>query len=230
MNNLILETKGLGKSYHSVSTGSVDVLKNVDFQLIEGKISYVLGRSGVGKSTLLHLLGGLDKPSAGDVLFQGKSLLGLNDTELSEFRNKEVGFVFQFYHLLPELTLLENVTMPLMIAKNGGSKKEAKEKAAKLIKRVGLDHRVKHLPSQMSGGEQQRAAIARALVNEPQVVLCDEPTGNLDEENAKIVYDLIDSLNQDDGVTFCVVTHEQSFVQGKPNVYSLTGSGLSLQA
>ncbi len=218
MSEMILETEKLYKIYDGKSADRVDVIQGIDFKVLRGGIYYILGHSGAGKSTLLHILGGLDRPTRGDVIFDGRSLASMSEAELAAFRSREVGFVFQFYYMLPELTLLENVTLPALISKNPDGKK----KAAELLDQVGLSHRLRHRPSQLSGGEQQRAAIARALVNDPQIVLCDEPTGNLDEANAKNIYDLIESLNREKGQTFCIVTHEESFVKGKPNVYRLT--------
>ncbi len=226
MSELVLETNKLHKVYDGSSATTVEVFKGINFRLARGEVYYILGHSGVGKSTFLHLLGGLDTPTSGDVLFDGKSLSSMNESQLAHFRNKNIGFVFQFYHLLPELTLLENVMLPLMIS----NESNAEEKAIEWIERVGLKERIQHLPSQLSGGEQQRTTIARALVHSPQVVLCDEPTGNLDETNAKIVYDLIESLNQEEGVTFCIVTHEESFVKSKPNVYRLTSGNLQKES
>lgn len=228
MSEIILETENLEKSYEGDGAGRVDVLRGVNFRLTRGQIHYILGHSGTGKSTLLHLLGGLDRPTKGDVVFGGRSLASMNDTKLSQFRNSEVGFVFQFYHLLPELTLLENVALPALIRNR--KNREGQARALELVEQVGLKDRLKHRPSQLSGGEQQRAAIARALVNRPQLVLCDEPTGNLDEMNAGRVYDLVQTLNREEGQTFCIVTHEESFVRGRPNVYRLSGGHLTKES
>lgn len=226
MSDMILETENLHKIYEGHSAGRVEVLRGVNFKVLRGGMYYILGHSGTGKSTLLHLMGGLDRPTSGDVIFNGRSFDSMNESELASFRNQEVGFIFQFYYLLPELNLLENVMLPAMIAKNPNGK----QKALDLLDHVGLSKRLKHRPSQLSGGEQQRAAIARALINDPQVVMCDEPTGNLDEENAKIVYDLIESLNREKNQTFCIVTHEESFVKGRPNVYRLTQGHLNKES
>jgi len=226
MSEIILETEKLQKKYESKKLGSVEVLKGIDFQLHRQSVCYILGHSGVGKSTLLHLMGGLDRPSSGDVIFDGRSLGSMSDRELAHFRNREVGFVFQFYHLLPELTLLENVVLPSLIARKSNGEKKALE----LIDRVGLSDRIHHLPSQLSGGEQQRAAVARALINNPKIVFCDEPTGNLDEGNSRVIYDLITSLSQQNGLTFCIVTHEESYVKGKDNVYRLTNGCINSES
>ena len=195
--------------------GKLQILRGVALELEEGHLTFVLGRSGAGKSTLLHILGGLDRPTRGTVEFKGQDLCVLDEESLAEYRNKRVGFVFQFYHLLPELTVRENVELPCLI-----SGKRRSKRAEELLKRVELWDRRDHLPSQLSGGEQQRAAIARALVNEPELVFCDEPTGNLDEETAESVHRLIFGLNRD-GQTFCIVTHEESFAMKSDRVYRL---------
>lgn len=226
MSEMILETERLSKIYEDHASERVEVLRGVDLRILRKEIYFILGHSGTGKSTLLHLLGGLDRPTKGDVIFDGKSLASMNESELAAFRNRKVGFVFQFYHMLPELSLLENVLLPALIARNPKGRKQATE----LLDRVGLSHRLKHRPSQLSGGEQQRAAIARALVNEPEIVLCDEPTGNLDEENAENVYNLIETMNREKGQTFCIVTHEESFVKQKPNVYRLSQGHLTKES
>jgi lipoprotein-releasing system ATP-binding protein len=165
-----------------------------------------MGVSGSGKSTLMHLLGGLDKPTSGEVILNGVNLNSVNSTKLAQLRNKSLGFIYQSHHLLGEFTVLENVAMPLLIA--GLSVKEAKIRAADLLKRVGLAPRIEHKPSELSGGERQRAAIARALINKPNVILADEPTGNLDSKTADSVYQLMLELNQELAISFLVVTHD----------------------
>lgn len=202
----MLKAIGLQK-YFNGPRGKLEVLKNVNLELKEGEIAFILGRSGAGKSTLLHLLGGLDEPSGGKVEFDGKEIDFRNERFLADYRNRKIGFVFQFFHLLPELTVKENVQIPSVIAGRSRSKQ-----AEALLKRVGLWERRDHLPSELSGGEQQRTAIARALVNEPRLVFCDEPTGNLDEQTAESVYQLILDLNRE-GHTFCIVTHEEGMVR-----------------
>ena len=187
--------------------GKLRILRGVDLEIEKGDMVFVIGRSGAGKSTLLHLMGGLDHPTQGAIEFEGGDLSVLDEESLAEYRNKRIGFVFQFYHLLPELTVKENVELPSFIARNRRSKR-----ADELLKRVGLWERRDHLPNELSGGEQQRAAIARSLINEPELVFCDEPTGNLDEETAESIHQLIFKLNED-GQTFCIVTHEEDFAQ-----------------
>lgn len=205
----MLKTNDLQKDFKSPD-GKLQVLKGINLQINRGESVFILGRSGAGKSTLLHLLGGLDRPTQGTIEFEGKNISRMNERELTQFRNKKIGFVFQFYHLLPELTVEENILLPSLI-----SRQKRKEKASELIAKVGLSERRKHLPSELSGGEQQRVAIARALINEPDIVFCDEPTGNLDDETAQTVQKLIFDLNRE-GHTFCIVTHEEDFArQGK---------------
>lgn len=195
--------------------GELQILRGVTLELEEGNISFVVGRSGAGKSTLLHILGGLDQPTKGRVEFRGQGLDILDEESLAEYRNKRIGFVFQFYHLLPELTVKENVILPSLIA---GKRRFGR--ADELLKRVGLWERRDHLPNELSGGERQRAAIARALINEPELVFCDEPTGNLDDETAESIHQLIFELNRE-GETFCIVTHEEDFAQKSNRVFRL---------
>ena len=202
----MLKTTNLQKEYEG-PRGKLHILRGLDLELNQGDMMFIIGRSGAGKSTLLHLLGGLDRPTEGKIEFKEEDLSLLNEESLEEYRNKRVGFVFQFYHLLPELTVRENVELPSLIA----GKRRAK-RSEDLLKRVCLWERRDHLQSELSGGEQQRAAIARALINEPELIFCDEPTGNLDDETAESIHGLISELNRD-GQTFCVVTHEESFAQ-----------------
>ncbi|MBC8944572.1 MULTISPECIES: lipoprotein-releasing ABC transporter ATP-binding protein LolD [Xenorhabdus] len=184
---------------------STEVLKNVTFSMQQGEMMAIVGSSGSGKSTLLHLLGGLDSPTAGEVLFKGKSLNKMSASGRAQLRNSEIGFIYQFHHLLPDFNALENVAMPLLI---GGKKRQAQQKALEMLASVGLENRAHHRPSELSGGERQRVAIARALVNEPSLVLADEPTGNLDQRNADSIFELLKELNQRQGTAFLVVTHD----------------------
>jgi len=183
----------------------VEVLKGLDLTFSQGEKAAIVGASGVGKTTLLHVLGTLDRPTAGKVLYEGKDIYTLNEKDLAFFRNREIGFVFQFHHLLPEFNALENTMMPCLI--QGLSKKEAAFRAEAILTLVGLKERLSHKPGELSGGEQQRVAVARALVLEPKVLLADEPTGNLDTKTGDSVFDLLQELNHIKGVTLIVVTH-----------------------
>ena len=183
----------------------MDVLRGIDLTFDQGETVAIVGVSGVGKTTLLHILGTLDRPTTGKVLYRGKDVFALNEKELALFRNREIGFVFQFHHLLPEFNALENTMMPCLI--QGISKKEAASRAENILSLVGLKERLSHKPGELSGGEQQRVAVARALVLEPKVLLADEPTGNLDTKTGESVFHLLQELNQVKGVTLIVVTH-----------------------
>lgn len=203
----ILEARKVRKSFHQGSR-EVVVLRGVDLELQKGRSLAIIGVSGAGKSTLLHILGGLDKPDDGEVRVEGESLWGMSSTRRSLLRNESMGFVYQFHHLLPEFTALENVAMPLLI--RGDSASMAKNKSADLLKRVGLGERLDHKPGELSGGERQRAAVARALVGRPRVILCDEPTGNLDEATSDQVYGQMLELNQELGTGILLVTHDRN--------------------
>jgi len=200
----LIQVQQLFKSYGN-GAKRVEVLKGVDLTFSRGEKAAIVGASGVGKTTLLHILGTLDRPSAGKVLYEGKNIYTLNEKDLAFFRNREIGFVFQLHHLLPEFNALENTMMPCLI--QGIPKKEATTQAEAILTLVGLKERLSHKPGELSGGEQQRVAVARALVLEPKVLLADEPTGNLDTKTGESVFDLLQELNQIKGVTLIVVTH-----------------------
>lgn len=191
--------------------GRVEALKGIDLDISDGEMLAIIGVSGSGKSTLLHILGTLDQPSAGEVHYGDINVFKQNDSELASFRNREIGFVFQFHYLLPEFTALENVMMPCLI--NGLSTARAREMSLDVLKRVGLEHRVEHRPGELSGGEQQRVAIARAVVLKPKVILADEPTGNLDLDTGASIVDLFLMLNKEYGITSVLVTHNQEITR-----------------
>ena len=211
----ILEAFDVRKNYET-KAGPLPVLKGVHFNLEPGEMSFLIGRSGSGKSTLMHILGCLDMPSSGKVLFEGEDITSMNEKSRDRLRNQRLGFVFQSYHLLPELTLYENVILPSLIA----GKKDT-QWIQEVLRRVKLLSRKHHYPSELSGGEQQRAAIARALINHPSVVFCDEPTGNLDEETAESVFSLLNELNREQGQSFVVVTHDEALAWRYESVYRL---------
>lgn len=188
--------------------GSLEVLKGVDLHIKESEIVSIVGSSGAGKTTLLTILGTLDRPSSGEIVFNGVNITSLNEKKLAAFRNQHIGFVFQFHHLLPEFTAIENVCIPAFINKT--SKKEAELKANKLLELLGLTHRTNHKPSELSGGEQQRVAVARSLINNPKVIFADEPSGNLDSENAQNLHQLFFKLRDELKQTIVVVTHNET--------------------
>ncbi|VAX25083.1 Lipoprotein-releasing system ATP-binding protein LolD [hydrothermal vent metagenome] len=216
---VILEAKNLTRKF-TIDSREITALDGVDMTLYRGEIIGITGTSGAGKSTLLQLLGALDRPSSGHVFYEGKNIYKLNESQLAAFRSKSIGFVFQASNLLPEFSAEENVALSAMIA--GSSKKEAGEKARKLLGQVGLSQRLSHRPGKLSGGEQQRVAIARSLVNEPSLVLTDEPTGNLDTGTGEEIMSLIFSLNRENGHTFVIVTHNLGLTKDLSRVLTLS--------
>jgi len=207
--------------------GGVSVLKGISLRIEKGRSIVIVGPSGCGKSTLLNIIGGLDHATAGQVLFDGRNLAELPDDELARIRNREIGFVFQLHHLLPQCTVLENVLVPTLAGSDGASASEMRGRAEMLLERVGLKDRVSHRPGELSGGQRQRVAVARALINEPKLLLADEPTGSLDEETAQSIADLLVELNRDVGVTLIVVTHSQKLAERIGDVMELHGGRLS---
>lgn len=208
----------LHKSYYD-GESELPVLQGVNLEIYMSELLAIVGASGVGKSTLLHIIGTLDRPTAGNVLYDEEDVFTLSDTELARFRNKEIGFVFQFHHLLPEFTALENVAMGALITSSNN--KSVYKEAESLLDYVGLSERLSHYPSQLSGGERQRVAIARSLINQPKIVLADEPTGNLDRRSSDAVLELLWDLNAKSGQTFVIVTHNQELAQQVDRVIQL---------
>ena len=218
MNNAILNSSNVRKSYHD-GTSEVNVLRGVNLTISKSDRIAIIGPSGSGKSTLLHLFGGLDTPSSGELLINNQNWQALNEKKRCQLRNQKLGFIYQFHHLLPEFTALENVAMPLLLA--GIDTVHAQQQAMDMLEQVGLKARVKHKPSQLSGGERQRVAIARALVHKPQCVLADEPTGNLDQSTATKVFDIMLELNKQMNTALVIVTHDLQIAQRMDRVLML---------
>jgi len=218
MSEPLLSARGLKKTY-VMGRRTLEVLRGVDLDIERGGFVALCGASGTGKSTLLHLIGGLDVPNAGEIIFNGRNVTRFTEAQLTEFRNRQVGFVFQAYHLLPELTALENVCLPARVARLavGGTEK----RAAELLARVGLQDRLDHQPSELSGGEQQRVAIARALINEPALLLADEPTGNLDSHTGGEILALLQTLRAEKQMTLVIATHDLKVAATAPQVVRL---------
>jgi lipoprotein-releasing system ATP-binding protein len=227
MNDKILKAENICKSFQTTKKINLEVLKGISLEIEKEKITIIVGASGAGKSTLLHLLGGLDRPDSGEVFYDTNNIFKLSEDKLARFRNKNVGFVFQFHHLLPEFTALENVMIPLMI--NGTSFNHAKVRSGELLQTVGLTERLDHKPAELSGGEQQRVAVARALANNPKIIFADEPTGNLDSVNSDEIHKLILDLKTNLGVTFVIVTHNQNLVNLADQIYEIKDGKIALK-
>lgn len=220
-NDLILQGSHLSKSYPSKTGGKqLVVLEDVSLDIHRGDVVCVVGASGSGKSTLLHILGGLDKPDSGTISWNERQMYDMSNEELADFRNKNLGFVFQFHHLLPEFTALENVMMPALIS--GTTTEDADERAMQLLERFGIPDRAGHRPTELSGGEQQRVAMARALINQPELILADEPTGNLDEQNTEILLKMLFDLRETDNVSILLITHEKDIARRTDKTYGLS--------
>lgn len=219
MNATILEAGEIYKSFLRLNNQKLDIIKGVSFELEAGKITMIVGASGAGKSTLLHILSGLDYPDSGSVKIKGTDIFKLSDEKLSKFRNQNIGFVFQFHYLLPEFDALENVAIPMMI--NGKSLIQAKKESENLLELVGLSDRAHHKPSELSGGEQQRVAVARALANKPSIIFADEPTGNLDSFSSSKIHELFHDLNKNLNLTFLIVTHNPELVKIADNLFEM---------
>ncbi|NWK73958.1 lipoprotein-releasing ABC transporter ATP-binding protein LolD [Acinetobacter cumulans] len=211
MSNVVLDAQNISKSFTDGKT-TVDVIRNLSLQVKTGEFISIVGSSGSGKSTLLHVLGGLDRPTTGQVFVQGRRFDNLGEAERGYIRNEHLGFVYQFHHLLPEFSALENVAMPLMLRK-GTNFKEVNQQAEYLLERVGLSHRLTHKPGELSGGERQRVALARALVTKPKLMMADEPTGNLDRKTAVKIFELLSELRQEFNMAMLIVTHDEQLAK-----------------
>ncbi len=221
MNRTIVQANGLYKKY-SDGERELTVLKDVDLHIYKGELVSITGPSGSGKSTLLHILGILDSPTKGVLKYDEADISIMSEDEKSTLRNRKIGFIFQFFHLFSELTVIENISLPLMIKNKKRSLSSQEHNfIEQLLQDVGLQDRCLHRPSQLSGGEQQRVAIARALVNNPEIILADEPTGNLDKENRDTIYNLLRNLNNDKGITIVIATHDEAFAKTAPRMFKL---------
>ncbi|MCI6938818.1 MAG: lipoprotein-releasing ABC transporter ATP-binding protein LolD [Succinatimonas hippei] len=218
MNNPLLQAKNIIKTYNEDKIRT-NVLKGVNIDIYSNELTAIVGKSGSGKSTLLHILGTLDKADCGEIIYKGEELLKLSDKKKAAFRNIHLGFVYQFHHLLSDFSALENVMMPMLIA--GINKNDAKQRALELLEKVALSEKADSRPSELSGGQRQRVAIARALANNPELILADEPTGNLDEKNAQMVFSLFEKLVKEDKIAVVIVTHDNSLSEKCDRVYTM---------
>ena len=218
MNEPLIAAKGIVKNFR-IGASEIQVLKGIDVEFHSGEISAIVGPSGVGKTTLLNILGALDNPTSGDIFLDGKNYQKMSESELSAFRNRSIGFVFQFHHLLPEFTALENVMMPALIG--GVPRNRAEASAGNLLDNLGLEHRLEHKPSELSGGEQQRVAVARSLINQPKLVLADEPSGNLDQANGQRLTEILWELARDRGYGFIIVTHNRDLAEKSDRIIEM---------
>jgi lipoprotein-releasing system ATP-binding protein len=225
MNDMLIQAQRIHKSYEK-GASVIEVLQQVDFNVERGKTIAIMGESGVGKSTFLQILGGLLRPTNGDVFFDGVSIFQRTESQIATYRNESIGFIFQFHYLLPEFTALENVTMPMRIS--GQDEKKFNDRATYLLNQIGLGHRLNHRPSELSGGEQQRVAIVRALVNQPKVVLADEPTGNLDTDTAISVSSLLLSMVKKHGMSLVIATHSEQLAAKADRIYRLKSGKLGV--
>lgn len=219
MNNIILKCENIKRDFQISKEKNLCILKGISLEIAQESIAVIVGASGAGKSTLLHILGALDKPNEGKVFIDNNDVFSMKDEQLAKFRNKNIGFIFQFHHLLPEFTALENVAIPLMIA--GQSFKRAKKRAEEILQIIGLENRANHKPAELSGGENQRIAVARALANNPKIILADEPSGNLDTANADNLHNLFLDLRKNFKITFVIVTHNPSLVNLADKVFMI---------
>ncbi|MFH1904038.1 MAG: ABC transporter ATP-binding protein [bacterium] len=227
MNKAIVRAKGLYKEY-SDGERELIVLKDVNIHIYKGEFLSITGPSGSGKSTLLHILGILDSPTKGVLKYDEADISSMSEDEKSTLRNRKIGFIFQFFHLFSELTVIENISLPLMIKNKRNRLLNHEHRAVEqLVQEIGLEKRSLHRPNQLSGGEQQRVAIARALVNQPEIILADEPTGNLDKENRESIYNLLRNLNKDKGITIVIATHDETFAKTAPRMLKLVDGSVT---
>jgi lipoprotein-releasing system ATP-binding protein len=228
---MLLELRNVGKKYETPSGREyLTVLENVSLKVRQGESLAIVGPSGSGKSTLLNIMGALDKPTSGEVFFQGESLVDLDDAALSRIRNREIGFVFQLHHLLPQCTALENVLIPTIPLRRKEESRDVMDRANRLLERIGLGERRDYFPAQLSGGEMQRVAVARALINRPKLILADEPTGSLDQESAKNLGRLMVEINNEEGTALITVTHSHDFARLMEKVWKLRDGTLETES